>query len=54
MWMKNHLVSNSICNIVKIYNPPINDKYVGLTIIVGDTMPRFTNSISKTITIGGS
>ena len=48
IWMKNHLVSASICNTVNVSSPPklqgmtING---GLTFSVGDTILRFAISV---------
>ena len=52
IWMKNHLVSDKICNIV-VYNPPQNlqgmTNDVGLKFCVGDTTPQFTISMEQDI-----
>jgi hypothetical protein len=50
IWMKNHLVSESICNIVNLLSfkklqGMINND--GVTFSIGETIPRFTISIEQ-------
>jgi len=50
-WMKNHLVSDHICNTI-VYNPPkrFTKKMaynVGLTFSVGNTTSQFSTSIEQ-------
>ena len=49
-WMKDHLVSDNLCNIVNLYPPKKLQRMtnsVGLAFSVGNTTPRFTISIEK-------
>jgi hypothetical protein len=52
IWMNNHLVQQlTVIATLEIYSPLENLQgminIVGLTFSVGDTMPRFTNSIEQ-------
>ena len=44
IWMENHLVSDSNCNIVNLQGMTNN---VGITLTISDTIPRFTISIEQ-------
>ena len=50
IWMKNHLVSDSNCNTIRLYSSKTLQgmaNNVGLTLSVGDTTPRSTISIGQ-------
>ena len=50
IWMENHLVSDSNCNTVNLQSPSKftrNDKYIGLTYSVCDTIPHVRIGIEE-------